>query len=803
MFRTGFLSTMIVVTLSGSLAAQPASQPAEIDLSRAVLVTPVALTAQEHKAVAMLIDEVQRRSRIRWTEAHAWPAGNTPVVAVGPASALREFAGPCADACAASPAPSAAEGFLLRTLDNRAVIVAGRDPRGVLFGVGRLLRELRMTRDSVRLPGGLNIATAPRYPLRGHQLGYRPKVNSYDGWTVAMFDQYIRDLAVFGSNAIELIPPRSDDAPSSPHFVMPQIDMMKAMSQLADDYGLDVWIWHPAMGVDYTRSSTVEFALKEWDEIYAKLPRVDAVFVPSGDPGHLEPKHLLPFLEKATQVLHRTHPKAQMWVSTQSFTPTRLNEFLSTLKAQQPTWLTGIVFGPQNRIPLPELRQALPAQYPIRHYPDITHSIQCQFPVPEWDLAYALTEQREVINPRPTDFARIIRMTDRYTIGFLTYSEGCNDDLNKIVWSGLGWDPDMPLIEILRQYARYFIGLKYEDTFAQGILGLETNWRGPLLTHRGVMTTLAQFQDMERGAGPHDLLNWRFQQALYRAYYDAYDARRLVYETELEQQAIDALRQAPGLGSLVAIDQAERILDRAVLNPVAQDLRARVFELAEALYQSIRMQLSVPRYKAIHVDRGANLDLIDTPLNNRLWLKARFAELRHKDTDRQRQEGIAEIVNWTNPGPGGCYDNLGNVAQSPHLVLEPDAAADPEFRHAPIRGSEYEPDRRMSWNGYAETRYDSPLRLRYGGLDPRAQYKVRVVYSGDTFQPKIRLVANDRYEIHPYAPKPYPIRPVEFDVPQAATAGGHLTLAWNQEPGRGGSGRGCQVAEVWLIRKAP
>ena len=29
---------------------------------------------------------------------------------------------------------------------------------------------------------------------------------------------------------------------------------------------------------------------------------------------------------------------------------------------------------------------------PIRRYPDITHSRQCQFPVPDWDLAYAATE---------------------------------------------------------------------------------------------------------------------------------------------------------------------------------------------------------------------------------------------------------------------------------------------------------------------------------------------------------------------------------------------------------------------------
>ena len=64
-------------------------------------------------------------------------------------------------------------------------------------------------------------------------------------------------------------------------------------------------------------------------------------------------------------------------------------------------------------------------------------------------------------------------------------------------------------------------------------------------------------------------------------------------------------RRAGSIGSMAAMDQAEVILDRTLNEPVAADLRARVFELGEALFQSIRMQLSVPRYKAIAVGRGA------------------------------------------------------------------------------------------------------------------------------------------------------------------------------------------------------
>jgi hypothetical protein len=454
---------------------------------------------------------------------------------------------------------------------------------------------------------------------------------------------------------------------------------------------------------------------------------------------------------------------------------------------------------------LRELRQAVPAKYPIRHYPDITHSVQCQFPMGQWDPAYGFTEQREVINPRPLDFANIMRLTAKDTIGFISYSEGCNDDVNKMLWSCLSWDPDMPVIDILRQFGRYFIADEFADPFAQGLLALERNWHGPLLSNREVFTTLAQFQDMERHASPQVLLNWRFQQALYRAYYDAYVARRLAYETELEQQAIDVLRQAPRLGAPVALDEAGHILDQAVLAPVAQDLRARVFEMAEALYQSVRMQLSVPRYKAIAVDRGANLDLIDVPLNNRVWLKARIAEIHGLagEGEREQQRQIDAIVHWNDPGPGGFYDNLGSLSQRPHLVCQPAAESDPEYRQAPILGTERGLRLRTGWCAYTETRYDSPLRLHYDGLDPKAQYKVRVVYSGDNFGAKMRLVADEQFEVHPYITKPMPPHPVEFDVPAEATRDGSLTLSWTQTPGRGGNGRGCQVAEVWLIRNTP
>jgi hypothetical protein len=776
-----------------------------VNLTHASVVTPTGLSVQETKAVQLLVEEVEKRSRVRWEQVSDWPTRKGPLVIVGPGASVRSLAAQHGVSLPEGLGQGGREGFQIGCVDSKdrpIVWVAGNDARGVLFGVGRLLRELRLERDRITLPGDFRIATAPRTALRGHQLGYRPKTNSYDGWTVALWEQYIRDLAVFGCNAIELIPPRSDDAADSPHFPLPPQRMMIEQSRLADAYGLDVWVWYPAMDRDNSNPATIEFALKEWGEVFAALPRLDAVFVPGGDPGHTRPRVILPFLEKQAANLRRYHPKAQMWVSGQGFDREGLEEFFSLLR-EEPEWLTGVVYGPQIRVSLAEFRKSVPRRYPVRNYPDITHSRHCQYPVPDWDLAFALTQGREVSNPCPVRMASIFRQCRPYTSGFISYSEGCHDDVNKCVWSALGWDERTDVRDILREYGRYFIGPVFAERFADGLLSLERNWQGQLLTNESVQAALREFQAIEKTGGPSVRLNWRFQQALYRACYDSYLQERLRYEMALEAEALNTLRKARTLGNKKAIDQAEAILDRAIKEPVARELRARVFELAEALFQSIRAQLSVPRYQALAVERGANLDQIDHPLNNAGWLKRQFTTIRELDREDERLTRIEEILHHTDPGPGGFYDELGDPSRRPHLVGGRGADYDPDFYKTPLtgfgfRGAGADLSLPRAWWHYAESLFDEPLQLRYRDLDPNASYRLRVVYGREGRARKVRLLAGEKHEIHGYLSRPY--EPLEFPIPSVAIVRGELSLTWNPEPGRGGTGRGLQVAEVWLLK---
>jgi hypothetical protein len=235
------------------------------------------------------------------------------------------------------------------------------------------------------------------------------------------------------------------------------------------------------------------------------------------------------------------------------------------------------------------------------------------------------------------------------------------------------------------------------------------------------------------------------------------------------------------------------------------------------------MQLSVDRYHAIAVSRGANLDTIDFPLNERIWLEQQFESIGHMETEQERLAAIDAILNRTNPGPGGYYDDLGNITMQPHLVDEgPGYANDPGSFHS-VR-SEYaafsggligrssldaiRPDgparflqTPLAWWTWAETRYETPLTMRYEHLDPRSGYKVRVVFVAHPGDPKVRLVANDSIQVHSWIERPSPMRPIEFDIPPQAVSNGTLTLRWYIDPGQGGFNSAVSIAEVFLIRK--
>jgi len=679
----------------------------------------------------------------------------------------------------------------------------------LLYAVGKLLRLSELRPNSIRFPGTVQISSTPEFPIRGHQLGYRPKTNAYDAWSIPQFEQYIRDLAIFGANSIEIMPPRTDDDARSRHMADDPMKMMIELSRIIDRYGMDVWIWYPNMGKNYTHPDSIAVELAEREAIFRQLSRIDVVFVPGGDPGDLHPDLLFSWLEKVGHLLRKYHPQATIWVSPQAFRPTGewLDAFYTQVN-QRPVWFGGVVFGPWVKDSLPEIRRRVHPEIPIRRYPDITHSLSSQYPVPQWDLAYAMTLASECINPRPLDEKHIHNFFKDFANGSISYSEGTNDDVNKFIWSAQDWDSTTPAIETLREYVRLLISPDLTEGIARGLLALEQNLVGPLLVNDGVEITLKQWQALERTASPAVLANYRFQMGLLRANFDALIQRRLRHETWLEQQAREILENAGQSGSLPAFEAAQNVLNQATTAPVGRILRQHCLDLADSLFHSIGAQLTVDKHGATP-GRGDFIGSIDKPLNNAPWLRDQISRISQLPTESERLAELNTILQRENPGPGGVYVNLGTPVSWAYVKGGHQWAHDPgslnsarvsfgvgllgeEWVHTVDPKSFKGQVTPLAWMNQINTLYKTPLTLAFDPLNPAMRYRLRVAYTG-RFRSRIKLVAEE-YLIHDFLQTGrVPLH--EFDIPVAATQDGVLELTWTCPEGE----RGPQVAEIWLV----
>lgn len=760
---------------------------ATIDLTRATVVARGDAAAQaELTAVRVLVEEVEKRTGLRWTVRPAAPAqGPVIEVAVGPREGAPE-------SFRARAAGLKREGYLLvaEPGERPIVRVVGVDARGALFGVGKLLRMLRLASGRATFPAAIDIVSAPAYPIRGHQLGYRDRANSWDAWDEGQFDQYVRELALFGSNCVENIP--FQDANPGPLMRLPRPVMNVRLSEICARYDQDYWLWTPA-DFDLNDQARRAQALREHEELYLACPRLDNIFVPGGDPGENPPELVLPFLQDLAERLQRHHPRAKVWLSLQGFRGERAAAVYRYLDEKQPDWFGGIVCGPSSP-PIEATRRRLSRKYPIRHYPDITHNVRAQYPVPWWDPAFGFTLGREAINPRPVQYAEVHNAFAPFTAGFLSYSDGVHDDVNKVVWSARAWDPDVPVRDVLVEYARVFFGDDVAERSADGILALERNWVGPLRTNGGVEATL-QLWDALAAQAPDLAGNWRWQMCQLRAAYDAYLRARLFHESALEDEANAKLSEAPLHGANAAIDEALAVLNRATTDPARPDLRGRVERHCEALFRSIGLQTSQERHKASGPERGCVLDFIDHPLNNRWWLEDQLAAVRQLPSERERLDRLETLRAWERPGPGSFYDKVGDIGMSPHVVRGDVTTLGSLTTRVPTpevlwweRGKSRQ---RPAWMLVMNW----PLAMRYTGLDPEGDYIIRTTGNGQC------LLSINGEKVAPTLDNNGIGEFKEFPVPRHLLKDGALVLTFERPVETVNWRYQSRLSELWLLKR--
>lgn len=746
------------------------------DLSGASLILSKTIAPDFRETIAEILqEEVFRIAQIRMPRSERWTGNNIALSLAADQTLYGERLPSGVDL------PTADESYTI-TMENRngreTLWLIGKDERALMYAAGHLLRTMRFGSQTLTFYSSNTICTAPAYPIRGHQLGYRNTANSYDGWSPEQYDRYIRELALFGTNSIENIPLEDKD---SPHMQKTPQEMNILLSRICKKYRLDYWVWMPVE--ELTNDTVFNEERQKHVDFYKHTPKLDNIFIPGGDPGDNHPRELIRFLESISFNLKKYHPGAGIWLSLQGFSDEQTDYLFSYLYEVSPDWLKGIVSGPGSPS-MADTRHRLPEKYMHRHYPDITHTVRCQYPTLNWDQAFALTLGREPINPQPFYYEKIHNSYAPYTDGFISYSDGIHDDVNKFVWSRKGWDPDEDVMEILTQYVRFFYGIVDPEPVANAIAALEKNWDGPINANAGIEMTLREWNRLERDY-PSLISNWRWQMCLYRANYDAYTRRRNLYEKNLEKEANRILLQSSSIGISQAMRRALDTINEADRFHVASDIKQKIYAFADSLFLSISLQTSIERYRASGPERGCTLDFLDYPLNNRWWLADEFQKVEQLQSEQEKLERITIIANWDNPGRGSFYDNISNIDESPHVLTTVYDATDVAWW-----------DKGMSRKRLSTQLFQNFPKLEYTDLDPNARYLIRIAGYGDA------LLRIDGERIVPILYNKELETFKEFLIDPRFTRDGSITVTFDEpEESHLNWRQQSKICDIWLLKR--
>ena len=120
-----------------------------------------------------------------------------------------------------------------------------------------LLRKLEKVDGGVRLED-ISGSYAPDKRIRGHQIGYRTTPNTYDAWSYEDYRRYYLDMMFFGVNTVEHIPYEKGVSNRNSLMQYDEEEFLVEAARIADEYDLDVSVWHPNNDGETVSDETLE-----------------------------------------------------------------------------------------------------------------------------------------------------------------------------------------------------------------------------------------------------------------------------------------------------------------------------------------------------------------------------------------------------------------------------------------------------------------------------------------------------------------------------------------------------------------
>ena len=179
------------------------------------------------------------------------------------------------------------------------------------------------------------------------------------------------------------------------------------------------------------------------------------------------------------------------------------------------------------------------------------------------------------------------------------------------------------------------------------------------------------------------------------------------------------------------------------------------------------------------------MDFVDYPLNNRWWYEDQFRQVDSMSTEKEKIDHLSMMASWEHPEPGSYYDDISNIAKSPHVLSTVSDATDfAWWENGNSRA-------RLSWQTFQR----SPL-LEYQDLDPVGRYLLRVCGYGEA------LVRVDDQRLEPIEYNKEMGEFKEFIIPRTLVGDGKLRISFDQPEESHLNWRNhSRISDVWLLKK--
>lgn len=455
-----------------------------------------------------------------------------------------------------------AEGFAIQDGPSGAIVIRGHDERGLLYGLGKLLRDARYAPGEFT-PGHWRGVSRPQRPVRGIYFATHFH-NVYHEAPIEFIQRYVEDLALWGTNAVcvwyDMHHFQGIDDPAAQAMIARLKAILRAAKAIGIGTGLTFLAneayansplelradWtaghdgyhHPPQGHYHVelcphKPGAKELMLRWVEEKFAAFADVapDYLWIWPYDQGgctcsQCKPWGVNGFLLMAEPIARRFRerfPQGKVVLSTWYFDRFTDGEWegLSRLFATPPDWVDYLLaddFG--DRFPPYPLEHGVPGGLPVVNFPEISmYGSEGDSP---WGGFGA--------NPLPHHLQGLWDAAKRILAGGFPYSEGIYEDLNKAICAQFYWG-DQPAMETVREYIAYEYSPEVVESVAHAIEILERTLprvghateptpRFVIRNPAGVEEAYQRIQEADGQLLPHVRQSWRWRILYLRALID-------------------------------------------------------------------------------------------------------------------------------------------------------------------------------------------------------------------------------------------------------------------------------------------